>query len=155
MKKILAFALIFNIFTLQNANALFGSECKKPKSSYANEIVAYNKFKRLAYDFTSAEKKAYVQQQRASSERNYKDCRAKKLLTKSECKAMKEFYIAFNTPSRMVRTEYEKKMKLSLDTAYRIVVNNQKCFEFTSILNSVFGEINSVVKSKLQCYTQT
>ena len=114
---------------MQNANALFGSECKKPKASYSSEILAADRYKHLAYDFTATEKRAFNLKLKASSEKNYKDCLAKKFLTKSECLAMKDIYGLFDTSSRMVRIEYENKMKLSLDTAYRIVLNNQKCFE--------------------------
>lgn len=121
---------------MQNANALFGSECKKPKSAYSSEILAADRYKRLAYDFTAAEKRAFNLKLKASSEKNYKDCLSKKFLTKSECLAMKDIHGLFDTSSRMVRIEYENKMKLSLDTAYRIVLNNQKCFEPTLVVKA-------------------
>lgn len=136
MKKVLMFALILNIFAVQSANALFGSECKKPKASYSSEILAADKYKRLAYNFTAAEKKAFESKLKAAGEKNYKYCLSKKLLTKSECLAMKDIYGLFDTSSRMVRTEYETKMNLSLDTAYRIVLNNQKCFDPTLVVKA-------------------
>lgn len=129
MKRFLMVVLISNLLFAQNANALFGSECKKPKSSYAKEMNNYFKFQKLAYNFSASEKSAYDKNQVSVREKSYQDCIKRKLLTVRECKAMKELSEQLYTSKNLVRPEYESSMKLSLDTAYRIVLNNQKCFD--------------------------
>ncbi len=136
MKRFVALVLILHIMFAQSASALFGSECKKPKASYTQEMNNYSKFKKMAYTFSAAEKSAYDKQQSISREKSYQDCLKQKLLTVSECKAMKGLSAQLNNSSRLVRPEYEKSMTLSLDTAYRIVLNNQKCFDPTLVVKA-------------------
>jgi hypothetical protein len=136
MKRALALVLILHIIFAQSASALFGSECKKPKASYTQEMKNYEKFKKMAYTFSAADKATYEKQQSISREKDYQNCLKQKLLTSSECKAMKGLSAQLNNSSRLVRPEYEKSMSLSLDTAYRIVLNNQKCFDPTLVVKA-------------------
>ena len=129
MKKFLIILFAINVLLANPASALFGSECKKPKASYQTEIANAAKYKNLAYSFTKAQKVDFflkLSQQRAKV---YKDCTSRKLLTVKECRAMKELQTKLDLNKTLTDVTYLDKMKFSLNTAYRIVLNNQKCFE--------------------------
>jgi hypothetical protein len=120
--------LLFAIISTSPASALFGSECKNPKGTYSEQITKAKKFKALAYAISSEEKAAYYLRLRRLSEESLKTCLKNKRLTATECKAMSE--MAVTSPRyRLFNQEDMAQANQAYDTAYRIVLNNKKCFD--------------------------
>lgn len=120
--------VIFSTISNSSASALFGSECNKPKASYTNQITEAKSLRKAAYAVSARDKAAHYAEQTKRAEESFKTCLRNKLLTTSECKALNELA---KKPSKMPLF-YQGKLtesNLKFDTAYRIVLNNQKCFD--------------------------
>ena len=120
--------LVVSIVLASPASALFGSECKNPKGAYSQQIAKAKKFKALAYAISPEEKAAYYLKLRKQAEESLKTCLKNKRLTATECKAMSE--MAVTSPRyRLFNQEDMAQANQAYDTAYRVVLNNQKCFD--------------------------
>ena len=120
--------VIFSTISNSPASALFGSECNKPKAAYAKQINQAKSLKKAAYAVSAQDKAAHYSELKLRAEENFKTCIKMKLLTTSECKAIEELA---KKPSKSPLFYQEKltEANLKFDTAYRIVMNNQKCFD--------------------------
>jgi hypothetical protein len=123
--RLIAVGLLFAMISSSPASALFGSECRKPKSSFNEQFALSKKLNKAAYDFTAREKAAFYLEQRKKKETSFNNCLAEKLFSRSSCEALT------NLPpeSGLVRSDILLKSERALNTAYRIVLNNQKCFD--------------------------
>jgi hypothetical protein len=125
VSRAIVVGLLISVASSSPASALFGSECKKPKSSFSEQLALSKKLQKGAYDFTPQEKATFYLEQRKKKKRDLSNCLERNLLTTEECNAIT------NLPpeSGLVRTEILAQSRKALDTAYRIVLNNQKCFD--------------------------
>ncbi len=111
------------------ANAFFGNECKKPKASYEQQLASAKKLKKDAYNFTPQEKATYYLETRKKAEKSISECLKKKLLTRTECKAVYNLLDRYPGDAGLVHYDILAKSDIAFNTAYRIVLNNQKCFD--------------------------
>jgi hypothetical protein len=123
--KILSFVIIFSIVCAQPASALFGSECRKPKASYENYKKEAQRFKTLSISQELANKeklkKAIATCNADFKSYAYATKRTNVIKKKSDCGMLplfNEFLIVPATYESMTASE----------NAYRVVINNQKCF---------------------------
>jgi hypothetical protein len=123
--KLIAVGLLFAMISSSPASALFGSECRKPKSSFNAHMALSKKLNKDAYKFSPREKAAFYRYQKKMDEQSLNICLEGKSLTREECKAIS------NLPpdSGLVHTDILAQSRKALDTAYRIVINNKKCFD--------------------------
>ena len=102
--RLIAVGLLFAVISSSPASALFGSECRKPKSSFKEQLTLSKKLKKEGYYISPKEQAAYDQK-----------IKNKKLIDLP--------------PEPPWDTLKLLKAEKSLDAAYRIVMNNQKCFD--------------------------
>jgi hypothetical protein len=134
--RLIATALVLILFSVSPAQALFGSECKKPKSTYSKYLTEHRKK-------VSAEKTAetkFVSQR----ERNYQEClkypkaflqsRNWKELSqdKAGCGLWKMFYARAESPQTMGRSSVE-----AYADAMLIVTSYKKCFDPSVYIEAV------------------
>jgi arsenate reductase-like glutaredoxin family protein len=125
--RVISLALGFAVVFSQPANALFGSECKKPKASY-------EKYQKLAEEFSlqasksKAANKAKLNKDLASCRSDYKtfistrDKFEKSLIkSKNNCGIMAIFDEYLHTPGYA-------ESSIATKNSHQVVVNNQKCF---------------------------
>jgi hypothetical protein len=120
-------ALVFTVVFAAPANAIFGNECKKPKASYEQQLALAKKLNKEAYQFTAQEKAANYTEQRKKYQKNLDQCIKQKSLTRTECKAVSDLFDKY--PGDLVHYDILAKSETAFNTAYRIVLNNQKCFD--------------------------
>ncbi len=123
--RLIAIGLLFTIISSSPATALFGLECRKPKATFNDQFAQSKKLKKAAYDFTTAEKAAFYLQQRKKKKIDFSNCLKNKMFTRLNCEA----FANLPPESGLVRSDILLKSQKALDTAYRIVLNNQKCFD--------------------------
>ena len=128
IRIVTATVLVFAVVTASPSNAIFGNECKKPKTSYEQQLARAKSLNKSAYQFTQQEKAAYFLEQRKSSERYLKSCLKDKKMTRAECKELTGLFIS-NPGTQLVHQDILDQANKTFNTAYRIVVNNQKCFD--------------------------
>jgi len=102
--RLIAVGLLFSIIFAPSATALFGSECRKPKSLFTEQLALSKKLKKEGYYISPKNQAAYDQKRKN-----------KKLLDLP--------------PEPPWDTLKLLKAEKALDTAYRIVLNNKKCFD--------------------------
>jgi len=125
ISRLITIGLLFAMISSSPASALFGSECRKPKSSNNEQMALSKKLNKDAYSFSPREKSAFYLYQRKMKERNLNTCLEGKSLTREECKA----FINLPPDGGLVHTDILAKSRNALDTAHRIVINNKKCFD--------------------------
>ena len=128
LKIVGSVALVFSVVFAAPANAIFGNECKKPKVSYEQQLAIAKKLNKEAYQFTAQEKATYFLEQKKTSERNLKTCLKDKKMTRIECKELTDLFIS-HPGTKLVHQDILDKANKTFNTAYRIVLNNQKCFD--------------------------
>ena len=101
--RLIAVGLLFAMISSSPASALFGSECRKPKSSFKEQLALSKKLKKEGYYISPKDQAAYELERKNT-----------KLLLPPE-----------------PPWDYGKlrKSEKAFDTAYRIVLNNPKCFD--------------------------
>lgn len=127
LKIVGSIALVFSVVFSAPANAIFGNECKKPKTSYEQQLALAKKLKKEAYQFTAQEKASNYTEQRKKYEKNLDQCIKQKSLTRAECKAVSDLFDKYS--GDLVHYDILAKSETALNTANRIVLNNQKCFD--------------------------
>lgn len=127
ISKLIAVGLLFAMISSSPASALFGSECRKSKDAYSKEIYNAKKLKKAAYAVTPQEKAAHYLRQREQAKASLKTCLENRN-TMKDCKLWSEISMS---PSKMPLFYQEKMAQANarFNTAYRIVLNNQKCFD--------------------------
>ena len=135
VKIVTAAVLVFAVVTSSPANAIFGNECKKPKTSYEQQLTRAKALNKSAYQFTPQEKSTYFLEQRRTSERNLKTCLKDKKMTRIECKELTDLFIS-HPGTKLVHQDILDEANKTFNTAYRIVLNNQKCFDPVLVVNA-------------------
>lgn len=144
VKKLFAFVLIFLLSSQNSAEAVFGSECKKPKSlinALQKQITTSQKSLDVTYSKQAQSWKTVVLNDALRKER-YKSCMnptngisfgeeiCQGMLAPYP-KTLEECAVSINICNALAEKIYvvtEKIEKLKNDRA-QIIVNNQKCFE--------------------------
>lgn len=127
--------LVITVVFATPANALFGNECKKPKASYEQQLSRAKTLNKSAYQFTPQEKATYFLEQRKTSERNLQTCLKDKKMTRIECKELTDLF-ASHPGTKLVHQDILDEANKTFNTAYRIVLNNQKCFDPVLVVNA-------------------
>lgn len=128
LSRFVAIGMILSIISASPANALFGSECKKPKTSYFQQHNQAQELKRAAYAVTPQDKASHYLREKKRAEAGLKICSQNNMFTEKECNAFYELAIK----TSKMPLFYQEKMSqanIRFNTAYRIVLNNQKCFD--------------------------
>ena len=125
--RVISLALGFAVVFCQPANALFGSECKKPKASYENYQSKAQKFMVQANE-SKAANKARLNKDLASCRSDFKafistrDKFEKSLIkSKNNCGIMAIFDEYIFTPGYA-------ESSIATKNSYQVILNNQKCF---------------------------
>jgi hypothetical protein len=144
MKKLLTLVLIFLISSQNSAEALFGSECKKPKSTVASlikQIDSSQKKLNSAYGKQSRIWKTVVLTDAMRKER-YKSCIAPSggiELGEEICRGMlapypktvEECSVSNSICTQVANQIYSLTTKIEKlkNNQAQVIVNNQKCFD--------------------------
>ena len=125
--RVISLALGFAVVFCQPANALFGSECKKPKASYENYQNQAQKFMSQANKSQSANKEK-LKKDLAFCKSDFKSFIAtrdkfeKQLIkSKKNCGIMAIFDEYIFTPGYA-------ESSIATKNSYQVILNNQKCF---------------------------
>jgi hypothetical protein len=102
-KSMMVILTFFTITSTSPSVALFGLECRAPKSSFTEQLKLWQKLKKEGYYISPKDQAAYDQKRKN-----------KKLIDLP--------------PEPPWDTRKLLRAEKAMDTAYRIVLNNQKCF---------------------------
>lgn len=125
LKRLILLSIIFTITSAQSASALFGSECRAPKSSYSN-------YQKQALSYKAQSEKAAVQiaeklkKDLIACKADYKSFayatnRTNLIKNKSNCGYLPLLDEYLYIPGTIEKNTATK-------NSYQVVVNNQKCF---------------------------